>query len=103
MKAIVDLNVKLFNAATEFDRRASKRAGYNPHALGHYARALGLIRRAVAAGRPIREAIVVTTLDRFRDCLLKAIGEPFAERHEHYPATLRVIESFDDETEGGQS
>ncbi len=66
--------VKLFNAVTEFDRRASKRKGYNPHALGHYAAALQNVKRYVAMGHDLRDAIITCFLGRLCDCCLKSVG-----------------------------
>lgn len=79
-----DPDLSLFNAVTEFDRRASKRKGYNPYALGHYAKALQEVRLDVAAGATLRQALLVNFNGRLLDCLLKSIGEPLFTPDERF-------------------
>ena len=74
--------VKLFNAVTEYDRRQSRSKSYNQHALAHYARSLGYVRRYVLQGHPLRDAILNCFLDRLADRLLKSVGLPLMTQHE---------------------
>jgi len=68
---------KILNALTEFDRKASKRAGHNRYALGHYCKALQSVETDLAHGAPsLRIAILVNFNDRLLDAVLRAIGEP---------------------------
>lgn len=51
------MRVKLLNIVVEYDRRQSKRKGYNPYALGHYCGAVGNVIDAIDNGKPIEEAL----------------------------------------------
>lgn len=70
------IQAKLLNALTEYDRRASKRKGYNPYALGHYFAALERVREAMANGTAIRQALLANFNGRLLSAALKAVGEP---------------------------
>lgn len=72
--------IQIFNAMTEFDKRASKRAGYNPYALGHMAQALQNASEYCDEGRTVRAALCKAFCGRLLDCVLKAIGEPAATK-----------------------
>ena len=71
-----DDRVRLFNAMTEYDRKQSGRKGYNPHALGHYARGLQKVSQRVSIGQPLRDAIITEFVGRLCDTLLRAVGLP---------------------------
>lgn len=70
----MDIHAKLLCAATEYDRAQSKRKGYNPYALGHYARGLNRIRQRADIGQPLRESILSEFSGRLCDRLLRAVG-----------------------------
>jgi hypothetical protein len=71
-----EVRTRLVAAATTFDRRASGRRGYNPNALGLYLGRIDEVVAEVAAGKPLREAVVHGFNDRLREALLRAVGEP---------------------------
>ncbi len=74
--------VRLFNAVTEFDRKASKRRGYNPHAIGHYARGLNNLAERVENGETLRAAIMREFIGRLCDVLLRAVSLPLMTKEE---------------------
>ncbi len=69
------LNHKLTHAVTEYDRKQSKRKGYNMYALSHYLGACQEIAKEVDTGVNIRKACVEHLTGRLLDVVLKAIGE----------------------------
>lgn len=69
---------QLIHAVTEYDRRASKRRGYNPYALGQYLARIDDVCADIARGASARKALCAGLSDRLLDHCLKAIGErPF--------------------------
>jgi hypothetical protein len=66
---------KLLHAVTEWDRRASKRKGYNPFALGLMFEAVDRTSAAIEGGATVRVALVANFNDRLLDHCLKAVGE----------------------------
>lgn len=52
-----DIRPRLLHIVTEYDRRQSKRKGYNPYALAHYCRAIGNVMEAIGNGEPIEQAL----------------------------------------------
>lgn len=73
---------KLFNALTEYDIKQSKKAGYNPYALGHYAKALENVEADMIKGMTIRQAIINNFCGQLMNVCLKACGEPKATKEE---------------------
>lgn len=68
-------HARLFNCMTEYDRaQARRKLGYNRHALGHYARALGDVQRHCEAGHPLRAAIISCFLGPLCDRMLRSVG-----------------------------
>lgn len=74
---------KLIHAVTEFDRKASKRKGYNPHALGIYFQRVDEVCADIDKGADVRKAICAGFSDRLLDHCLKALDLPLASRNEH--------------------
>lgn len=64
---------RIVSAFTQFDRKASKRKGYNPYALAHYCKAGQNVERHVANGVPLRTAIIGCFCGRLCDAILKAL------------------------------
>lgn len=73
--SIPELDAKLALALTAYDMKQSKRAGYNPHALGLYLDRLHTVRELLEAGLPLRRVLLHAFCDRLCDALLKSIGE----------------------------
>lgn len=80
--AASDIHVKLFNAVTGYDRQQSTKKGYNPYALGHYAKALGNVKWYTENGFPLRKAIITCFTGRLCDKLLRAVDLPVMTRDE---------------------
>lgn len=70
------LHFKLVHAVTEYDRRQSTRRGYNRWALPQYLGACTSAEEDIAAGKPVRAALVSNFCGRLLDVVLKAVGEP---------------------------
>jgi len=71
----MNLKDKLISAATRFDKKNFKRAGWNPYALPQYFAAIDSICEEIEKGRSVQSAIGKFTDDRFQDILLKAAME----------------------------
>lgn len=69
------INIALFNAITEYDRRESKKKYYNRYALAHYAAALTNIKQSVSNGASYEDAINEFTCGSVAKCLLKALNK----------------------------
>jgi hypothetical protein len=69
------LHFKLVHAVTEYDRKQSTRRGYNIWALPQYLGACEAAEADIAAGKPLRKAIVSNFCGRLLDAVLKAVGE----------------------------
>jgi hypothetical protein len=69
------LNDALTHAATAYDRKQSKKRGYNHYALAHYFNAVELICTDINSGADPVEAIKRHTLDRVQDVYLKAAAK----------------------------
>lgn len=83
MKLSAEIRLKLFNALTEYDRKQSTKRGYNPYALGHYAKALQSVEKDMEHGAPsIRIALLVNFNARLLSAMLRAVGEKDFEKHE---------------------
>lgn len=78
----MNLHLKLVHAATEYDRKQSKKRGYNIYALAHYMGRIQDIEKDIAAGRPLRQALLAGFTGRLLDALLKAAGEPRSTKEE---------------------
>ena len=90
--------VKIFNALTEYDRKQSTKRGYNPYALGHYAKALKSVATDMEHGAPsLRVAVLVNFSDRLLDCVLRSVGEAKFTREEMQTARTWPIPEDDDE------
>ena len=77
-RGIMTTKQALIHAVTEYDRRASKRRGYNPYALGQYMERIDEICADIERGAPVRKALCAGLSDRLLDHCLKAVGEqPF--------------------------
>ncbi len=73
---------KLLTALTEYDRKQSKKKGYNIYALPQYMTALQYVRDDMAGGMSLREALVNNFHDRLLVALFKGVGEPRATDRE---------------------
>jgi hypothetical protein len=71
----MSIKAKLLHAVTEWDRRASKRKGYNPYALGLMFEAVDRTSTAIEGGTTVRAALMANFNDRLLDHCLKAVGE----------------------------
>lgn len=71
----------LTHAVTEYDRKQSKRKGYNIYALAHY---LGAVQEAMAelGLDTLRDTLVEHFNGRLLDVVLKAVGEAPSTREE---------------------
>ena len=78
------MNIKnqLVSAATQYDQRQSRKASYNPYALGQYFARIDEVCADVEAGASPRAALCAGFHDRLLDVLLKAIGEKPHNREE---------------------
>lgn len=65
---------KLISAVTQFDTKASKRPGYNHHALGIYFQRVDDVCADIEAGAAPRAAIVAGFSGRLADFVLKSVG-----------------------------
>jgi hypothetical protein len=66
---------KLVHAATRYDERESKKAGYNPYALGQYFARIDEVSADIERGADPRAAIVAGFNGRLASAMLKAIGQ----------------------------
>lgn len=66
----------LVHAATAYDRKESSKKGYNHYALAIYLGRIQDIEKDIAAGEPLRAALLAGFTGRLLDCLLVAVGEP---------------------------
>lgn len=76
-------HAKALNALTDYDRRQRARKGFNPHALGHYCKALADMAEDVRRGRTPRVAAIQNFNGRLLDVVLRSIGEAGATEAEH--------------------
>ena len=67
---------KMISAVTQFDARASKKKGYNPHALGIYLQRIDEVCADIERGADIRRAIIAGFSGRIADCILKSVELP---------------------------
>jgi hypothetical protein len=65
---------KLIHAATEYDKKQSKRAGHNPYALGQYFQRIDSVCEDVENGATPESAISAGFMGGLRRALLKSIG-----------------------------
>lgn len=65
----------LVHAATDYDRKESRKKGYNHYALAIYLGRIGDIEEEIAQGVALRAALLAGFTGRLLDCLLVAIGE----------------------------
>lgn len=72
----------LAHAVTRYDERQSKTKHYNRYALGQYLRRVDDIVQDIAAGAPVRAAIVAGMTGPLLNACLKAVGEQPATRDE---------------------
>jgi len=91
--------VRLFNAVTAYDKAQKKRPGYNPYALGHYAKGLTNIGRHVEAGHSLRDAIITEFNGRLADRLLKAVGLELMTKEEARYGLAKKLPELPDEDE----
>jgi hypothetical protein len=68
----------LFSAVAEYDRRESRKKGYNPFTAGHLMRALDKMKVDMDEGATVRKALVMNFVGRLLDICLVAVGEPKA-------------------------
>lgn len=73
---------KLVHAATEFDRKASKRKGHNIYALPQYFMRIDEICADIESGADARKAIVAGFSGRLLDTMLRGIGLPLSNQNE---------------------
>jgi hypothetical protein len=73
-----EIEARLIQALTAYDRKQSTRRGYNPYALGQYFERVENIMRDIAGGATPRQAIIAGFTGRLQDAALRAIGEPIA-------------------------
>jgi len=69
------LEAKLRSAVTAYDKRQSKRRGYNIYALPQYLARVSEVIADIEAGAPVRKAITAGFTGRLLDACLKAAGE----------------------------
>lgn len=74
---------KLISALTEYDRKASRRAGYNHYALAQYLERADAIMADIEAGADMRAAILAGFRGELVDCCLMAVGLPASTREEN--------------------
>lgn len=67
---------KLIHAVTAYDRKQSKKRGYNPHALGIYFQRIDEICADIERGADVRKALCAGLSDRLLDHCLKALELP---------------------------
>lgn len=82
MKASERVRAVLVHALTEYDRKQSRKRGYNPHALGIYFQRLDDICADIDAGADVRAAIVAGFSDRLVDSCLRALKLPITTNDE---------------------
>ncbi len=83
----------LLSALTEYDRKQSKKAGYNRYALGHYLKALQNTEKYVSLGYPLRNALTNCFQGRLCDTLLRAASLPIMSKEEaKYGPSIRLPE-----------
>lgn len=88
--------IRLFNAVTAYDIKASGKRGYNPYALGHYAAALSKVQQYVDNGHSLRDAIITCFLGRLCDTLLRAVKLPVMTQDEaKYGLAIKLPELDD--------
>lgn len=68
------LHEKLIHAVTEYDRKQSKRPGYNIYALPQYVGRVQEVTADIAAGADVRKAITAAFTGRMLNVCLKAAG-----------------------------
>ena len=66
----------LIHALTDYDRKQSKKRGYNPHAPGIYFQRIDEVCADIERGTKPRAALLAGFQDRLLDVCLVAIGEP---------------------------
>jgi hypothetical protein len=72
---VSELELKLLNAATEYDRLESTKRHYNPYALAQYLARITEVVADVDNGADVRAAIVAGFNGRLCAKLLKAAGQ----------------------------
>lgn len=77
-----EMHARLELAVTEYDRRQSKRKGYNPYALGQYLSAVNDIGALLAIDAEPRKAILSRMKGRLADHCLKALSLPLQTAEE---------------------
>ena len=85
------LRARLVSAATQFDRRAQTRRGWNPYALPQYLARIDEVIADVRAGADPRAAIIAGFCDRLRDALLKACGFATEARYAETSVVYRPV------------
>jgi hypothetical protein len=80
--ALAVIRDALIHAATDHDRRASSRPGFNPYALAQYLARIDSVCVAIERGLTPRSALLAAFNDRLLDRLLTGIGEPRFTRAE---------------------
>jgi hypothetical protein len=66
---------KMTLAVTEYDKKQSKRANYNPYALPQYFSAIENVDKDVAAGMALKDAIQANFIGRLCDVVLKSVNQ----------------------------
>lgn len=76
------VHAALVHAATAYDRRQSTKRDYNHYALAIYLWRIHEVEKDIAAGKPMRVALISGFTGRLLDVLLVAVGEPRHTRDE---------------------
>lgn len=72
----------LLHVVTAYDRRQSKRPGYNIYALPQYIQRVDEIMADIASGRDVRSAVIAGFNGRLVDACLRALQLPITSLEE---------------------
>lgn len=78
----IHIRHKLSHTVTEYDRKQSRKRGYNIYAISHYLGAVQEIETDIDNGADLRAAIIAHFNGRLCDVVLKACGLPLMTKDE---------------------
>lgn len=85
------VHAALVHAATQYDIRQARGKRYNHYALAQYLRRIQEVEEEIAAGKPLRAALLGAFHGRLLDCSLVAVGEPKFTRDEMRSQQLTYV------------